>query len=643
MDYEYNKEAVLPSLWRPMFRLLIIIFTVEAVIMFFLPTLIPDEQSLLASIADAALLVILSAPFLWYFIVYPLRRTVIAEHLQAATIIEHSNDGIITSNEAGMVKSFNPAAERIFGFKAEEVLGKPMVQLMPERYRDAHQQGLIRAKSAGESSLLENMIEMHGLRRDGCEFPLELSLSAWKTGTKAHYAGVFRDITERRRVEAEIQSRTVLLEQANRNLQRQKEIQELLKELSQDITRLDVDSLLKKLTERVREVFKVDICDVRVRDEEVWKVMGVSGIEPQKTQSDSTATAGGRSRWILDNRRPLLIHDITKTNQFSGGESIRRAGVRGYIGVPIFSRGGDVIGILRALTYGPRETIPEEVDLLQLMANGTGVALENAKLLEHIRQQAQTLEQANRQQADFTAMIAHDLRSPLTNVIGIAEMMRDNLLGPVNEDQKKWLGKIGANVQNLVNLASDFLDLSKLEAGHIELTKENVDLKELIESNLESYRLLGRDKKIIFTTSFDPDLPTVDADPRRLDQVLSNLLSNAAKFTPEGGQIEVGTRVKDGRGVNFWVRDTGIGIPKEEIGSLFEKYKQASNTKNGSQNGTGLGLVICKMIVETHGGKIWIDSEEEKGTTVFVSLPVLPGPQLRADPPLLLLSSPPTD
>jgi GAF domain-containing protein len=240
-------------------------------------------------------------------------------------------------------------------------------------------------------------------------------------------------------VEAEIQSRTVLLEQANKKLQRQKEIQELLKELSQDITRLDVDSLLKKLTERVREVFKVDISDVRVlTDEGLWKVMGISGAAPSETQSDSTATAGGRSRWILDNRRPLLIHDITKTNQFSGGESIRKVGVRGYIGVPIFSRGGDVIGILRALTYRPREASPEEVDLLQLMANGTGIALENAKLLEHIRQQAQTLEQANRQQADFTAMIAHDLRSPLTNVIGIAEMMKDDLLGPVNEDQKKW-------------------------------------------------------------------------------------------------------------------------------------------------------------------------------------------------------------
>ena len=178
MKHEYNKEAVLPSPRRLVVQLLVIIFSVEAVIMFFLPSLIPDEHSLLASIADAAMLVILSAPILWYFIVYPLRRAAIAERLQAATIIEHSKDGIITSNEVGMVESFNPAAERIFGFKAEEVLGKPMVQLMPERYRDAHQQKLRRAELAGESSLVGKTIELHGLQRDGCEFPLELSLSA---------------------------------------------------------------------------------------------------------------------------------------------------------------------------------------------------------------------------------------------------------------------------------------------------------------------------------------------------------------------------------------------------------------------------------------------------------------------------------
>ncbi len=162
MKHGYNKKAVLPSPWRLVVRLLIVIFSVEAVIMFVLITFFPEEHGILISIADATMLGILSAPFLWYFIVHPLRRAAIAKHLQAATIIEHSNDGIITSNEAGMVESFNPAAQRIFGFKAEEVLGKPIVQLMPERYRDAHQQEIKRANIAGVSSFLGKTIELHG-------------------------------------------------------------------------------------------------------------------------------------------------------------------------------------------------------------------------------------------------------------------------------------------------------------------------------------------------------------------------------------------------------------------------------------------------------------------------------------------------
>ena len=432
-----------------------------------------------------------------------------------------------------------------------------------------------------------------------------------------------RRTLERSRDELELQvrMRTASLQDVNRDLKRQKETQELLKELSQDITRLDIDSLLKKLTEGVREVFKVDICDVRVRDEEAWKVMGVSGTDPGRTQSDSTGTARGRSRWILDNRRPLLIHDITKTDQFSGGESIRKAGIRGYIGVPVFARGGDVIGILRALTYGPRETSPEEVDLLQLMANGTGIALENAKLLEQIKDYAAELEKAKEMQADFAAMIAHDLRSPLTATLSTATMLEDGLFGAVNQEQKRWLLKMQSNIHGLVELVNDFLDLSKLEAGHIQLSKEKVHMDQLIRESADNYRALAGEKKISLRTRIDPALPHINADPRRLDQVLSNLLSNAIKFTPEGGEIEVGAAHENGVEARLWVRDTGMGIPPQETEQIFQKYRQAASAKEVKEKGTGLGLVICKMIVEAHGGKIRVDSEEGKGSTFTVTLP----------------------
>ena len=237
----------------------------------------------------------------------------------------------------------------------------------------------------------------------------------------------------------------------------------------------------------------------------------------------------------------------------------------------------------------------------------------------------EALEKANETQADFAAMIAHDLRSPLTATMSTATMLEDGLFGAVTEEQKKWLVKVQLNIRGLVDHVNDFLDLSKLEAGHIQLSKEKVHMDQLIHESADNYLALAREKKISLRTRIDPMLPHINADPRRLDQVLSNLLSNAIKFTPEGGEIEVGAACETGVEARLWVRDTGMGIPPQETEQIFQKYRQASNANEAKQKGTGLGLVICKMIVEAHGGKILAESEEGKGTTFTVTIPLPPG------------------
>jgi PAS domain S-box-containing protein len=397
--------------------------------MFLLPLLVPDTHyHPIAAIADAVLLALLVAPFLWFFIVRPLRGRAMMEHARAATVVSHAADGIITIDDRGLIESFNPAAEEIFGYSADEVLGNPLTLLIPGRYRDAHQKGLERTRSTGKSDIIGKTLELHGLRNDGSEFPLELTVSAWNAGKEKFFTGIVRDITERKRAE----------------------------EL----------------------------------------------------------------------------------------------------------------------------------------------------------------------QADFAAMIAHDLRSPLTSVISTAAMLEDGLFGPVNDEQKNWLGKIGAGVHNLVELVNDFLDLSKLEAGHIDLSKEQFDLKQLIENSLDNYIPLAQEKKILLRSSVDPGLPPIKADPRRLDQVLANLISNAIKFTQDGGEIEVGASHQNGKEALVWIKDTGVGIPAEEIGLIFEKYRQTTSGKTSNSKGTGLGLVISKMIVEAHGGRIWAESDAGKGTAFFFAIPV---------------------
>jgi signal transduction histidine kinase len=223
---------------------------------------------------------------------------------------------------------------------------------------------------------------------------------------------------------------------------------------------------------------------------------------------------------------------------------------------------------------------------------------------------------------DFGAMIVHDLRSPLNTMMSSVSMMNEGLVGALNEEQKKWLARIQESGQKMMSLINDFLDLSKLEAGKIELVKEEVDLRQLIQNSLDTYGVMAEDKKISLANRVESNLPSVIADPRRLDQVLTNLLSNAVKFTGENGTIEVGASRQNGKETRVWVKDTGVGIQPQELGLVFEKYRQTTSGKTSKHKGTGLGLMICKMIVEAHGGKIWVESELNKGTTFFFSLPL---------------------
>jgi PAS domain S-box-containing protein len=229
---------------------------------------------------------------------------------------------------------------------------------------------------------------------------------------------------------------------------------------------------------------------------------------------------------------------------------------------------------------------------------------------------------AEKLQADFSAMIVHDLRAPLANIIGVSGMLEDGLFGEMNEEQKKWTGRIKNNVEKLVKLVNDFLDLSKLEAGRLELSRQTTDLKDLLQNAVENYDPAAKAKNISLTYRSDPRIPKIFIDPRRLDQVLNNLLSNALKFTGNGGTIQVRASPEDGSGIRVEVQDSGVGIASKEVGSLFQKYRQATGGKVSAHKGTGLGLVICKMIVEAHGGKIWVESEEGKGAAFMFTLPL---------------------
>ena len=303
---------------------------------------------------------------------------------------------------------------------------------------------------------------------------------------------------------------------------------------------------------------------------------------------------------------------------------LRRHGLVSFVQLPLIAK-NERLGIITFFKKEEHEFTGGEIEYLSTLAGQAAMAISNAQLYERSTEQAIELDKANKLQADFSAMIAHDLRSPLSTVINITEMMGNGLLGDLNDDQKHWIDRIKNNATSLVGLVSDFLDVSKLESGRIELVRTPIDVTDSLRIVVENFGPLARGKNIALSWQADP-LTVVQADSRRLDQILTNLVSNAIKFTGKDGSIHLYAQPDGRNGIVIRVQDTGLGIPADEIANLFQKYQQSTSGKTSSQKGTGLGLVICKMIVEAHGGKIWVESEEGKGATFVFTLPAAQDP-----------------
>ena len=230
------------------------------------------------------------------------------------------------------------------------------------------------------------------------------------------------------------------------------------------------------------------------------------------------------------------------------------------------------------------------------------------------------VERADRLKSEFLASMSHELRTPLHTIIGFSELLGEEIEGPLNDKQKRFLKHIYRDSTHLLELINDVLDISKIEAGRLELRIEPFDLASVIQESLESVRSLIRAKSLE-TRADNHVSEAIEADRLRVKQILVNLLSNAAKFTPDGGRISVTAQVRDGLAWTT-VQDSGIGIRKEDQAAIFDMFYQASATTKGVREGTGLGLAITKRLVEQHGGTISVESTPGQGSRFSFSIPV---------------------
>ena len=510
-------------------------------------------------------------------------------------LFESAKDGIlILAADTGQVEDVNPFLMDLLGYSREEMLGKSVWDF-------GELKDVLASKSAFQKLQLQEYVRYEDLpleTRDGRRIDVEFVSNLYLVEDRKVVQCNIRDITDRKRSEAQLHLQSAALESA-------------------------ANAIL--ITCRNGEITWVNPAFTRLTGYSLEETLGKnarllrSGVHPPELYAQlwKTILAGNVWQGEMTNRRKdgsLYFEEMTVT-------PVRDA--RGEI--------SHFIAIKQDVTARKRA----EDEVLKL----------NSELEQRVRDRTRELEQANaeldRRRLDaertnrfkdqFLSTMSHELRTPLNAVMGFSELLADERYGPLSKRQQRYVGHIRSGGQHLLHLINDVLDLSKIEAGRMELAIESVAVEPAVEEVVSELRPLANKKSLVLSAECAPDL-AARADAMRFKQILVNLIGNAIKFTPEGGQVAVLARLENDA-VRVEVRDTGPGIPPEEQKRIFEAFVRLQRPGAGPE-GTGLGMAITQRLVEMHGGQLGLESELGKGSCFYISLPVAPGqPEARVQEP----------
>ncbi|WP_291718015.1 PAS domain S-box protein [Magnetospirillum sp. 64-120] len=606
-------------------------------------------------------------------------------------------DGIVTIDDTGSVLSFNAAAEHIFGYSADEVLGRNVNMLMPEPFHSEHDGYLRRYAETGQARVIGIGRQVKGLRKDGSVFPLELAVTRMNQGGMTTFIGLVRDITDRKRVE------DALVESEQR-------FRDLAESASDWFWEMDTDLRFTFVSGRVRQVLGVgpgyfigrpfsDLAQ-SCEDPRDWDVQQglVNARRPFRGFVFIHHLASGAIKYVEMAGRPAFdadgkfygyrgtAADITPLKrheqELAAQSSMRQAIIDNMgQGVAVFDGEERLVALncqarlLLDLRQGDIETEMSTLEgmLLYLAVHGefgkTGSSMNKVRtrlerlrrnprrVFEHARPNGLVMEvrstpmpgggliltftditdrkkvedtlrlakdaaeRGNRAKATFLANISHELRTPLNAIIGFSELMKHEIFGPLQPvAYRSYVDDVHESGMHLLELINDILDMSKAEAGMTELSETMVDVGSLIHASIRMMEKRALAGNITITSDLQSPLPFLNADERRMRQILLNVLSNAVKFTEDGGKVVISAHV-DPQGMVIQVVDTGIGMSSEELERVMEPFVQADTRLSRKYEGTGLGLPLTKALVQAHGGEMSLTSVPDRGTTVTLTFP----------------------
>jgi PAS domain S-box-containing protein len=530
----------------------------------------------------------------------------VQSELELRALFSSMTDVIIVYDKDGRYLRIAPTNPSRLFRPPESMLGKTIAEVLPREAHEPFMNAIHTALETGETAKVEYPLEI-----EGKTYWFDATVSKL---TEDQVFWVARDITERQQFEE-------ALRRQNQYLATSAEIGRLV------VSTLDMHTLFTRTVNLIRERFGFYHASIFVTEETGFNAIlqeatGEAGKE-MKARRHSLAV-GSRSivGTATANGEPVVVND-TATDPTHRPNPLL-PDTRAETAIPL-RIGRRIIGALDIQSTQINAFSQADIQVLQILADQVAVAIDNARSYELSQEAVKEMRELDKLKTQFLANMSHELRTPLNSIIGFSRVILKGIDGPVSNLQEQDLGAIYNSGQHLLRLINDILDLSKIEAGKMELAFDEVNLEETINSVVPTVTGLLKDKPIKLEKNIAPNLPIVRADSMRLRQVLINLLSNASKFT-EAGTITVSAKVMSGpqgqSEVVISVTDTGSGIAEEDHGKLFQPFSQVDASPTRKTGGTGLGLSISRHLVEMHGGRMDVESEVGKGSTFYFTLPI---------------------